>query len=128
MAQTYEHLSENERRRIERLTASGWSVRGIARVLGRGVGTISEEIRRNQVKGAYDAKKAGHKARVRRQYSKQQCLKVVSNPVLQAYVEEKLEEEWSPELRNARNSVISRVTSSKVARMVPARSSSSLSA
>ncbi|OGG78347.1 hypothetical protein A3A36_01515 [Candidatus Kaiserbacteria bacterium RIFCSPLOWO2_01_FULL_52_12b] len=98
MAQTYEHLSENERRRIERLKISGWGVRSIARALGRGIGTISEEIQRNKVKGAYDAKKAGHKARVRRQYSKQQCLKVVSNPVLQAYVEEKLEEEWSPEL------------------------------
>lgn len=98
MAQTYEHLSENERRRIERLKSSGWSVRGIARALGRGIGTISEEIRRNQVKGAYDAKKAGHKAHVRRQYSKQQCLKVVSSRDLQTYVEEKLKEEWSPEL------------------------------
>jgi len=94
----YEHLSESERRRIERLTASEWGVRSIARALGRGVGTISEEIRRNKVKGIYDAKKAGHKARVRRQYSKQQCLKVVSHPELRRYIEEKLREEWSPEL------------------------------
>lgn len=94
----YEHLSESERRRIERLTKSGWGVREISRALGRGIGTISEEIQRNKVKGAYDAKKAGHKTRVRRQYSKQQCLKVVSNRELQIYVEEKLKEEWSPEL------------------------------
>ncbi|MCR4286220.1 MAG: IS30 family transposase [Candidatus Kaiserbacteria bacterium] len=98
MAKKYEHLSDSERRRIERLKTSGWSVRSIARALGRGIGTISEEIQRNKVKGAYDARKAGHKARVRRQYSKQQCLKVTSNRELQIYVEEKLKEEWSPEL------------------------------
>ena len=96
--ETYEHISESERRRIERLRNSKWSVRGIARALGRGVGTISEEIQRNSVRGIYNAKKAGHKARVRRKYSKQQCLKVVSNRDLQTYVEEKLREEWSPEL------------------------------
>lgn len=94
----YTHIGESERRRIERLTKSGWSVRGIARALGRGVGTISDEMCRNQVKGAYDAKKAEHKARIRRRYSKQQCLKVVSNRTLQTYVEDKLKEEWSPEL------------------------------
>ncbi len=95
---TYEHLSENERRRIERLNKSEWGVRRIARALGRGIATISDELRRNRVKGTYDAKKAGHKAYVRRKYSKQQCLKVVSHSDLQRYVEEKLKEEWSPEL------------------------------
>ena len=100
--ETYEHLSESERRRIERLRKSGHSVRGIARSLGRGVSTISEEIRKNSVRGTYDAKKAGHKAHVRRKYSKQQCLKVVSHPELRRYVEEKLKEEWSPELISGR--------------------------
>lgn len=95
---TYEHLSESERRRIERLRKSGDGVRAIARTLGRGISTISEEIRKNSVRGTYDAKKAEHKAHVRRKYSKQQCLKVTSNPILRQYVEEKLREEWSPEL------------------------------
>lgn len=94
----YEHLSESERRRIERLTTSGWSIRSIAKALGRGIGTVSDELRRNKVKGTYNAKKAEHKAYVRRKYSKQQCLKVVSNSELQRYVEDKLREEWSPEL------------------------------
>jgi transposase, IS30 family len=98
MTQTYEHLSESERRRIERLTASRWGVRGIARALGRGIGTISEEIQKNSVRGTYHAKKAEHKAYVRRKYSKQQCLKVVSSIELRRYVEEKLRLEWSPEL------------------------------
>ena len=96
--ETYEHLSENERRRIERLKNSGWSVRSIAGALGRGIGTISDELQRNRVKGTYSAKKAEHKAYVRRKYSKQQCLKVVNNRELRKYVEEKLREEWSPEL------------------------------
>ena len=96
--ETYEHISESERRRIERLRNGEWGVRETARALGRSVGTISEEIRKNSVRGAYDAKKAEHKAHVRRKYSKQQCLKVVSNRELRRYVEEKLREEWSPEL------------------------------
>jgi transposase, IS30 family len=94
----YEHLSDSERRRIERLRNSRWSVRKIAKALGRGVGTISEEIRKNSVRGAYDARKATHKAYVRRKYSKQQCLKVTSDSDLRKYVEKKLREEWSPEL------------------------------
>lgn len=98
MAKTYEHLSESERRRIERLKTSGWSIHGIAEALDRGLGTVSEEISRNKVKGVYDAKKAEGKARVRRKNSKQQCLKVVSHFGLRSYVEEKLKEEWSPEL------------------------------
>lgn len=80
------------------MTTSGLGVREIARALGRSIGTISEEICRNKVKGTYDAKKAEHKAYVRRKYSKQQCLKVVSDPDLRKYVEEKLRAEWSPEL------------------------------
>lgn len=94
----YTHIDESERRRIERLTKSGWGIRSIARALGRGIGTISDEIVRNRVKGTYDAKKAGHKAHVRRKYSKQQCLKVVEHSELRRYVEEKLKDEWSPEL------------------------------
>lgn len=95
---TYEHLSESERRRIERLAASKWSVRSIAQALGRGIGTISDEMQRNRVSGTYTATKAEHKAYVRRKYSKRQCLKVVSTIDLKRYVEEKLKQEWSPEL------------------------------
>ena len=94
----YEHLSDSERRRIERLKISGLGVRCVARALGRSVGTISEEIQKNSVRGTYTARKAEHKAYVRRKYSKQQCLKVVSDSDLRTYVEAKLKEEWSPEL------------------------------
>ena len=102
MAQKYEHIVASERRRIERLLDSGNGVRSIARALGRGVSTISEEIKKNSVKGVYSAKKAEAKAIVRRRSSKQQCLKVATNKALREYVEEKLLLNWSPELISGR--------------------------
>jgi IS30 family transposase len=104
----YEHIATSERRRIERLRKSGHGVREIARLLGRGIATISDELNRNKVKGTYNAKKAEHKAYVRRKYSKQQCLRVVSDPDLRKYVEEKLQREWSPELIAGRINTIDR--------------------
>jgi IS30 family transposase len=96
MGYTHEKLKENERRRIERLRASGWGVRRIARALGRSPSTISEELAR--VRGTYTAKKAEHKAYVKRKYSKVQSMKVVTKPLLREYVEEKLKLDWSPEM------------------------------
>lgn len=94
----YEHLSESERRRIERLKDSGKSVRKIADALGRSVSTVSEELRIGAVRGRYRAERAEHKAYIRRWRSKQQCLSVVQDVALRTYVEEKLRLEWSPEL------------------------------
>ena len=102
MGKTYEHMSESERRRIERLREAGRSIRTIAQRLGRGLGTISDEISRNKVSGVYDARKAQHKAYVRRWRSKQDCLKVVMDAPLKKYVEEKMRDEWSPELISGR--------------------------
>ena len=98
MGKTYEHISDSERRRIDRLRESGKSLRVIAQGLGRSVSTVSEELQRNCVHGTYDARKAQHKAYVRRWRAKQDCLKVVMNAPLKQFVEEKLREEWSPEL------------------------------
>jgi len=98
MGKTYEHMSESERRRIERLRESGKSLRTIAERLDRSVSTVSEELSRNKVKGEYDARKAQHKAYVRRWRAKQDCLKVVIDAPLKKYVEDRLRDEWSPEL------------------------------
>lgn len=98
MANIYEHLSDSERRRIGRLRNSGWSVRQIGKALGRSVSTVSDEIKRNSVKGTYDPHRAAHKAYVRRKYSKVQGLKVVQARGLRPFVEEKLQAEWSPEM------------------------------
>ncbi len=63
----------------------------------RSVSTISDELKRNKVKGSYDPKKAHHKAYVRRQEAKYQGMKIVAYPALRAFVEEKLMEGRSPE-------------------------------
>jgi IS30 family transposase len=98
MGYTYEHLNENERRRIERLLTKKETIRGIARTLGRSVSTICEEIKHNSVQGVYTALKAHHKADVRRKASKRQCMKVLSSKSMHDYVLSALRAGWSPEL------------------------------
>ena len=66
-------------------------------MLGRSVSTISDELQRNTVGGIYHAKKAAHKAYVRRRYARYQGMKIVKHPGLCALVEEKLREGRSPE-------------------------------
>jgi len=66
-------------------------------MLGRGVGTISEELQRNQVAGEYDAKKAQAKMVVRRQASKYQSKKIVENLPLQDFLTKALLDGQSPE-------------------------------
>lgn len=73
-------------------------MRKIAERLDRSPSTISEELRHGAVRGRYEARKAGHKAYVRRKYSKVQCLKVVRDDRLRSFVSERLQEDWSPEM------------------------------
>lgn len=75
----------------------GESQRFIARKLGRGVSSISDEIKLNSVKGKYTAEKAEHKAYVRRKNSKVDCLKVALDSDLEKFVIENLKEDQSPE-------------------------------
>ena len=79
------------------LKNKGYGLREIARVLKRSPGTLSEEIKRNSTRGHYDPTKANHKAYVKRKYSKYQGMKIAERPELRAYVEEHLQEDWSPE-------------------------------
>lgn len=74
----------------------GYLLEEIAKTLGRSVSTISDELRRNAVKGKYDSKKAHHKARVRRKSSKYQGKKIVAHSKLQDFIEEKLFDDQSP--------------------------------
>lgn len=94
---TYTHITENERRSIERFLGDGRSRRYIAEKLSRSVGTISEEITENSVKGVYDARKAHHKATQRRKQAKVQCMKVAMDPELKKYVTHHITEHQSPE-------------------------------
>lgn len=93
----YHHITENERRRIERLLASRTSLREISRLLRRSPGTISDEIKRNKVKGEYIARKAHHKAYVKRKYSKVQCMKIAMNTELRGFAEKNILDDQSPE-------------------------------
>lgn len=93
----YIHLTLRERQWIERLKSKGRSIREIAKFLRRGKSTIQEELKQNSVNGEYVAKKAHHKAYVKRKYSKVQCLKVANDKDLRIYVEKHIKEEQSPE-------------------------------
>lgn len=73
------------------------SLHFIASKLGRSVSAVSDEIKQNSTRGVYDAKKAEAKARLRRQNSKLQCLKVAMDPKLKNFVTENVLDDQSPE-------------------------------
>lgn len=91
------HLEYSERRSIERYKNKRKSVRFIARQLQRGKSSIATEIKQGSVNGIYRADRAQKKADLRRKQAKQKCLKVAMDPVLKAYVTEKLADDQSPE-------------------------------
>lgn len=74
----------------------GHSIRDIAATLGRGVGTISDELNRNKVAGVYDSEKAHTKSQVRRKAAKFQGMTIVANPGLQDFIEQALLKQQSP--------------------------------
>lgn len=93
---TYKHLSFEERFVIETLLKKKSKIRDIGELLSRSPNTISNEIRKNSVHGIYRAKKAHHKAYIKRWRSKRQCLKVSMDRFLITFVEIKLSKKWSP--------------------------------
>jgi transposase, IS30 family len=93
----YKQLSYEDRVVIERLLKDGQSQREIGRILNKGSGSISYEVRKNSVSGIYTASKANKKAKRTRWRAKEQCLKVGLNMEIQTIVREKLELKWSPD-------------------------------
>lgn len=91
------HFTYEERVKIEAYREEGHGVRWIARNIKRPRSSVSDEIRRNSVKGIYLAKKARHKTYIRYWKARHQHLKVALNQTLRRYVEEKLRRFWSPE-------------------------------
>lgn len=65
-------------------------------MLGRGKTTISNELNRNEVAGAYNAQKADTKAKVRRKAAKYQGKRIVANSDLQQFVDKALMQRQSP--------------------------------
>ena len=93
----YKHLTYEERVKIEGFLKDKKSYRKIAELLSRSVNTISYEIKKKSVKGIYTAKKAQIKSYQKRWLSKKGCLKVAMHKDLQGFVEECLQQRWSPE-------------------------------
>jgi len=90
-------LVRAERLEIGILLEKKYSLRAIARALGRGHNTVSYEIRENSVLGRYDPLKADAKARVRKHYRKLEWSKINEYPSLMQFVVEKLEAHWNPD-------------------------------
>lgn len=65
--------------------------------MGRAASTVYDEWKRNRVRGAYDPKKAHHKAYVRRKYAKYQGMKIVGHDELRYFVRDALMDDQSPE-------------------------------
>ena len=97
MGTQFRHFDLSDREKIQQWRAQQKSLRWIAVSLGRSVSSISDEIRRNSVKGTYAAKKAHHKARVKRKDSKIQCMKIAVDSKLRTYVETSITAHQSPE-------------------------------
>ncbi|OHA93421.1 MAG: hypothetical protein A2W51_00185 [Candidatus Zambryskibacteria bacterium RIFCSPHIGHO2_02_39_10] len=95
--ENFKHFGFFERKRIERFLTKKKSLRFIASKLGRGLSSVSDEIRLNSTHGKYNAEKAEAKARLRRQNSKLQCMKIAFDPVLKNFVTENILDDQSPE-------------------------------
>lgn len=93
----FKHFDLKEREKIEKFLRKRKSLRWIAWMLDRNVSSLSYEVKQNSVKGRYDAKKAEHKAYVKRQESKRDCLKVAMDSGLQKFVIENIKDDQSPE-------------------------------
>jgi len=55
---TYRHLTKEERDHLSVLHSRGWKLRKIAVKLGRNIGTLSRELKRNGSRGQYFPHKA----------------------------------------------------------------------
>lgn len=90
-------LSRSERMEIGILLGRRYGIREIARALNRSPGSISEEVKRNRVKGKYDPLKADHKAYVRAKYRRFQWRKINDDNSLRTYIIEGLKSHWNPD-------------------------------
>jgi transposase, IS30 family len=95
--ENFKHFCFFERKRVERFLRKGKSLRFIAGKLDRSLSSVSDEIKQNGVNGEYNAEKAERKARVRRQQSKIQCMKVAMDTELKKFVTENILDDQSPE-------------------------------
>jgi transposase, IS30 family len=90
-------ITKVERLEIAILIKKQYSMRSIARSLGRSPNTISYEIKKNSVRGIYDPHKAHLKAQVRKKYRRFQYSKIEKCPDVKVIIVEKLKAHWNPD-------------------------------
>ncbi len=91
------NISKAERDEISILRDKGYSMRSIAKSLGRSPNTVSYELRHNKTGGRYDPKKAGMKSRLRKRMRRLQWMKIEEDGNLKKYIIESLEGGWNPD-------------------------------
>jgi len=96
------HLKKEERFCIEKMLKIGNTLTEIARTLGRGLSTISQEVKNNKGRENYNAKKAHRRAYLKQYWKKKNCTKVAMDIHLNRFVEKKLSYGWSPETISCR--------------------------
>jgi IS30 family transposase len=92
----YCHLRPEEREVISQMKEAGASNEDVAARLDRDASTISRELRRNGLRGMYQAVDAQRCAEQRRRKAKTGNCKV-NRPEILAYVQERLRKCWSPD-------------------------------
>lgn len=92
----YKRLGNKERESISRGLAQNWSIRAIARQIGRAASTIAREIKRNSGKTGYRAFSASQRSKTTAASRKKGKSYLAKQQGLRRYVLEKLEAEWSP--------------------------------
>jgi IS30 family transposase len=92
-------LTKTDRQEIAYYLGKGHKKSNIGGLIGRSKSVVTNEIKRNSVKGVYDAKKAHVKAYQRRYWVEKEPQKIRSNPELITFIESKLKQlnPWSPE-------------------------------
>jgi IS30 family transposase len=102
----YEHLNQAKRDRLQAMLGNGLKQNKIAEILKVDPATVSREIARNRkrarrkggrILGVYESEAAEHKAQVRREKSKYQCMKIEKNNELRGYIIDKLKQYWNPD-------------------------------
>lgn len=91
------NLSAAERDEIAILWSKGYSIRAIAKSLGRSPNTISYELRQNKTKNRYEAKQAQAKSRHRKRMRKRSWQKIEEVKELREYVIAGLRQKWNPD-------------------------------
>jgi transposase, IS30 family len=99
---TGRYLSLAEREEIALGLARELGVREIARRLGRSPSTVSREIARNSTRGRYRYRAVAAQVRAEERARRPKAAKLAVNEELRRRVQQKLEENWSPEQISAR--------------------------